>query len=132
MTRRILQRQTRANEPGLMRFHQLGVGQTFRLEGQTYTKLDSLMAVHAGSGQRRLIKRSAEVEPLPEDSDPTPAAPASDALSTATVLAAFDTFYQQCRELLLDTSAPAREAELNAQLERARQDFLDRLKNDIP
>ena len=114
-----------------MRFHQLGIGQQFRFEGETYTKLDSLMAVHAGSGQRRLIKRSAEVASSQDEADTATAVPARDELPTATVLAAFDAFYEQCRELLVDTTAAARQNELNARLEQARQDFLTRLKNGI-
>lgn len=114
-----------------MRFHQLRIGQSFRFQGETYTKQDTLMSVHAGSGQRRLIKRSAEIEPLQDEPDPAPTASAGDALSSAAVLAAFEAFYEQCRELLLDSSAPARRDELNARLERARQDFLDRLENGM-
>lgn len=111
-----------------MRFHQLGAGQQFRFEGETYSKLDSLMAVHAGSGQRRLIKRSAEVEPCRDETDTAAAAPTRDALPTATVLAAFDAFHEQCRALLADAADPTRQDELNARLEQARQDFLARLE----
>lgn len=91
-----------------MRFHQLSVGQTFRFQGETYTKQDSLMSVHAASGRRRLIKRSAEVALLDETPDPVPAAPTQDALSAVAVAAAFETFHLQCRQLLAECSTDAR------------------------
>lgn len=111
-----------------MRFHQLSIGQTFRFQDEIYTKQDSLMSVHAGSGRRRLIKRSAEVEPCRDETETAAAAPTRDALPTATVLAAFDAFHEQCRALLADAADPTRQDELNARLEQARQAFLTRLE----
>lgn len=113
-----------------MRFHQLSIGQTFRFQGETYTKQDSLMSVHAGSGRRRLIKRSAEVELLDETPDPSPAAPTHDAFSAAAVSAAFETFHLQCRQLLAECSNDAQHRErLEARLEQARLAFLEQLQN---
>lgn len=115
-----------------MRFHQLGIGQNFRLEDETYTKLDTLMAAHAGSGQRRLIKRSAEVTPCQNETGITASVPARDELPAATVLAAFDAFYGQCRELLGDCGNDARRREaLEAELEQARRTFFQQLEKGV-
>ncbi|RRQ21493.1 hypothetical protein [Thiohalobacter thiocyanaticus] len=107
-----------------MRFHQLRIGDRFRLEGEIYTKHNALLAVHAASGRQQLIKRSAAVEPCP--SETTAAAPAHREVPAAVVLEAFDAFYDQCRQLL---AGCGNDGQLNARLEQARRVFLDQLQN---
>lgn len=106
-----------------MRFHQLRIGDRFRWEGELYTKHNALLAVHAASGRQQLIKRSAAVEPCP--SEPA-GAPARREFPAAAVLAAFDAFYDECRQLLAGCGS---DRQLDARLEQARQAFLDRLQN---
>lgn len=56
-----------------MKFSQLPIGQPFRFQGKTYSKVSPLMAQAEGESAQRLIPRSAEVEPLgelPQRSEP--------------------------------------------------------------
>ncbi|BAZ93141.1 P pilus assembly protein [Thiohalobacter thiocyanaticus] len=107
-----------------MRFHQLRIGDRFRFEGELYTKHNALLAVHATSGRQQLIKRSAAVEPCPPE---TAGTPARREVPAAAVLAAFDAFYAQCRQLLAECG---NDVQLDARLEQARRAFLDRLQNN--
>lgn len=50
-----------------MRFHQLSIGQRFRFEGETYVKINTLVASCERTSHHRVIRRSAEVALLGAD-----------------------------------------------------------------
>ena len=55
-----------------MRFPQVKVGQRFSFQGDDYTKTGPLTASKEGSGEQRMIKRSAEVTLLDTAGEPIP------------------------------------------------------------
>ncbi len=59
------------------RFHQLRPGQHFQWQGETYEKINPLLARSVDSGAQRLIPRSTQVMPLtgapPPAAEPPPA-----------------------------------------------------------
>lgn len=73
-----------------VRFAHIAVGQRFALAGETFVKVNSLIARHETGGGQQLIPRSEEVEPL-AGSDTPSAQPA--ATLTPALRAAFDDFH---------------------------------------
>lgn len=55
-----------------MRFPQVAQGQRFTYQGKAYTKTGPLTASEEGSGDQRMIPRSAEVTPLDASGEPLP------------------------------------------------------------
>lgn len=51
-----------------MKFHLLPLGSRFELEGETYIKISPLVSERADGGQRRMIRRAAEVAVEPPQS----------------------------------------------------------------
>ncbi len=47
-----------------MRFHRLSIGQRFAFEGETWVKINTLVASCERTAHHRVIRRSAEVRPL--------------------------------------------------------------------
>ncbi len=53
-----------------MRFPQVAIGQRFTYQGKAYSKTGPLTASEEGSGNQRMIPRSAEVTPLDAGGEP--------------------------------------------------------------
>lgn len=98
-----------------MKFQLLPMGARFEYEGKVLTKTGPLTA--AGEGGQRLIPRSAILKPL----DAVAEAPRKSirTLDQATVLSAFDEFYQ--------TALAVADDEGRARLSAAKGFFLERL-----
>jgi hypothetical protein len=94
-----------------MKIHQLPLGARFEFDGGEYVKTGPLVAT--GKGGQRLIPKYAVLKVI-GDTGNVAAEKKSDMLSRAQVLAAFDTFYADCRVLL----APAAQTPLASARER--------------
>jgi len=103
-----------------MKFQQLPVGQRFEWLGECYCKAGRLTASHEGSGQQRLIMRSADVRPF--SAEPAPAAKPPAALTPENVAAAFAACEARWRAALPELSV-----ETAAELEAAAAAFRQRL-----
>lgn len=112
-----------------MKFYELDAGQRFEYEGEIYTKINHVLSHHEQSGEKQLIRRSAEVSLVGGAGPTTPAAPApKKELDQDLVLAAFDTFYNHCLQCVLDMAGkvdPQTLAEADNSLKQARQHFID-------
>jgi hypothetical protein len=91
-----------------MKFNLLAVGQRFELDGETYIKISPLVAEQQKNGQRKLIRKAADVTPTDETRAAQPA-PRTDAISAQRLVQALDVY----------------EAALSAQLQEAVMDTLD-------
>ncbi|MBL3590286.1 MAG: polysulfide reductase chain A [gamma proteobacterium endosymbiont of Lamellibrachia anaximandri] len=78
-----------------MKFPHLPIGQRFRFQDKLYTKTGPLTASEEGSGNSRLMMKSAEVEPLDLQVEKKPKGARS--FSQQQVRGLFD---QACRDLL--------------------------------
>ena len=100
-----------------MKIHQLQNGARFLSQGEEYVKTGPLFGT--GKGGQKLIPRSAVIQAL----DPATGHPASsvadDKLSRAEVLAAYDVFHAECRNLV--------EVDRLIALDRARTKFIKAL-----
>ena len=115
----------------MKKFTLLAVGETFRYQGEEYSKTGPLTAARLTNGQSRMIPRHALVETSGERT--TPAAPATELpeLAGAQVREAFEHYHAGClewlrlaeQELSPETATRIREA-----LEQARERFLTDLK----
>lgn len=95
-----------------MKFTLLPIGARFRYQGEVFSKTGPL-AASSGSGARRMIPRSAVVEPLQDDgTTPRRVSPQRQAL---------DQYHAAAQRLLADATAagPDRLAELTAALDSA-------------
>jgi len=91
----------------LMKIHNLPNGARFEYEGEEYVKTGPLFA--AGKGGQRLIPKYAVLKPIGEvQVEPEKSVP--DSVSRATVLAAVEVFYQECKALVPE----ARNAQIDA------------------
>jgi hypothetical protein len=95
-----------------MKLQNLAIGSRFEYEGKVYVKTGPITATSDPGGQR-VIPRSATLKPL-DDSHTGKTSP--EAIDKATVLNAFNAFYQTCSMCLDASSLPS--------LETARQRFL--------
>ena len=93
-----------------MKIHQLPLGARFEYQGETYVKTAPMMA-RSDAGVQRMVPRYAVLTLVEAESDPS---------SSQGLRRDFDTFYQVCARLV----APESQAELEA----ARERFLERLK----
>jgi len=80
-----------------MKIHQLPVGTRFEYEGEEYVKTGPLFAT--GQGGQRLIPKYAVLKPL-GGIEGVPEKPKNGSLPRANVLAAFETFYMECKRLM--------------------------------
>lgn len=110
-----------------MKFHQLRPGQRFQWQGETYEKINPLLARNLDGGGQRLIPRSTSVN-VSEGDLPTPPATAARTMDLREIRRAFEDYHHSSLHWLerLDgaeeTTAQARDA-----LERARERFLSLL-----
>ena len=100
-----------------MRFHQLSIGQRFRFEGETYVKINALVASCERTSHHRVIRRSAEVAPLAADE------PVAEAGSGQTPDRALDAFRVEAQSILDAVAAGGDARAARARLDKA----LDRL-----
>jgi hypothetical protein len=100
-----------------MRLQDIPIGTRFEYQGRVFVKTGPITAASEAGGQQ-MIPRYAVLKPL----DPLPEKPpaSSRTLDEASVLAAFDAFYQTCFRITDDFS--------RAELEAARRRFLAALK----
>ena len=94
-----------------MRIHLLPMGARFRHEGVEYVKTGPMFGSN-GDG-KKMFPRYVELESL-DDIPPPP--PVSETVRRAAVLAAFESFYTQCRRWAGPENVGV--------LDKARQDFL--------
>ncbi|MDE2584426.1 MAG: hypothetical protein KGN39_03435 [Betaproteobacteria bacterium] len=94
-----------------MKIHQLALGDRFEYQGESYVKTAPMMA-RSDAGVQRLIPRYAVLTPLAEAGIAT--------ADSQGLRQAFDVFYGICAGLV--------PAESLAELEAARNSFLERLK----
>jgi hypothetical protein len=111
-----------------MKFVDLAMGQQFELEGEIYVRAGPLLAAHAESGKQRFMARYMMVRPagaVPVEAPRTPEMFASDA-----VTGALEKYHGHCLDLIGQIEAeipPDQLSSIRAQLDQARQDFLDSL-----
>lgn len=104
-----------------MKFNDIPIGQRFELEGAIYVKSSPMLASPEAGGASRFVARYMQVQPL----DVTSASPrkmAEQQLRMGDVLAAFDVFYEFCRNEL----APA--GEMQEKLRAERETFVATLE----
>jgi len=101
-----------------MKFPHLPIGQRFRFQDKLYTKVGPLTASEEGSGNNRLMMKSAEVEPLDIQVETKPKGPRS--FSEQQIRTLFD---QTC----LEFSQANPGDETKQLLERLQGDFYRRL-----
>lgn len=85
-----------------MKFHQVPVGSSFRLDGEWYVKSTPLIGTQPHSGQDRLIRRSAVVELAGgpgDDAEPSPS-PSPSPPERAALAAALADYRQHCDRCL--------------------------------
>ena len=102
-----------------MKLQHLPMGARFEYQGAVYVKTGPMMAA-AENGEQKLIPRYAVLKPL----DVMPAAPDPKTmrqLPEPVVLAALENFYAHCSRLVDESG--------RFELARARQNFLDAIKN---
>ncbi|MES9858129.1 MAG: hypothetical protein ABW166_16235 [Sedimenticola sp.] len=78
-----------------MKFGQLQMGQKFRLNGEIYSKSGPLQAIPEGSGNHKMIMRSAAIELLEPHSDASKTTKTA-SLDPAVLREAVDRYHQQC------------------------------------
>lgn len=113
-----------------MKFHLVPVGEKFEYQGEVYIKADKLIANSEKTGQNRLIPRSANVQPVSEQTSSTPKVVEEHQVQTTKVLEQFDNYHQQCMQCLSDIDHSTDPDIINRkknQLEDARKVFIDSL-----
>lgn len=108
-----------------MKFSQLAIGQTFRYQGEAYTKTTPLMArpLHA-EGEQRLLPRSAGVELL-DDTAPPRELPGE--IPLAQLDSAMTQLSADINQTLADSGLPAEQ--LNALLRQLQAAFTQCRRN---
>ncbi len=112
-----------------MKFHDLPLGARFELEGAVYVKSGPVLANKEGSGESRFMARYKVVTPL-DGATAKPKAASGKMLKEEAVLAAFESFYGRCQEVLagLGGELPAeRLAALQAEMDGARAGLIKAL-----
>ena len=99
-----------------MKIHQLPEGARFIYEGEEFVKSGPMFA--SGKHGRRLIPKYAVLQPL-DQPVPADAAMRAERLKRTAVVAAFERFWSDCRDLVPEDRQP--------QLVAARTRFLDSL-----
>lgn len=99
-----------------MKIHQLPIGARFEYEGQEYVKTGPLSA--AGKQGQRLIPKYAVLKPLDGPASAVQSAKAG-SIPREAVIAAFETFYAECRNRVATEHLP--------ELTTARERFLKAL-----
>lgn len=99
-----------------MKIHQLPNGAKFEFEGDVYVKTGPMLAT--GKGGQRLIPKYVVLKPLGEPAV-SPETMRRDSLARSDVLAAFDSFYAECKALLPEGQQTA--------IDAARERFLKAL-----
>ena len=115
----------------MKKFTLLAVGESFRYQGEEYSKTGPLTASRSANGQSRMIPRHALVETVGEVTTPATPAETLPELAGAQVREAFESYHAGClewlrlaeQELSAETSMRIREA-----LRQAEQRFLTELK----
>lgn len=110
-----------------MKFHDLAIGQRFKLEGAAYVKTSPVLASREDGGERKFLARYVVVQPL-DGVEQRPAERAEKMLRAEAVLAAFNAYHAHGREALerLEGEIPAdRLQEIADILEEERQGFID-------
>ncbi len=102
-----------------MKFSQLPIGARFRHQGTEYLKTTPLQADPADGGARRLIPRSARVEPLEAAASPATAAPSS--IPVADLAPVMDHLGQELADIITASGLDAEASQ--AALARLRQAF---------
>lgn len=107
-----------------MKFHELGIGQRFELDGAVYVKTSPVLAGQVDGGGSRFMPRYVMVKLL-DDAAPRTEVKPEKSLRAETVLAAFEAYHARCREVL-ERMVPADRLEEAANiLKGERQGFLD-------
>jgi len=111
-----------------MKFSQLTIGQRFAWQGQTWVKSTPLQADPVEGGKRRLVPRSATVEPLEAESeaDTPPARPSQVPLER--LEQALDTFGRELSDIVTGSGL---DAEASAQALRQMQKAFARLRHRL-
>ncbi|BAN69788.1 hypothetical protein [endosymbiont of unidentified scaly snail isolate Monju] len=109
-----------------MKFSQLAIGQHFAWQGQTWVKSTPLQADPVEGGKRRLVPRSATVEPLEAESaaDTLPACPSQIPLER--LEQAMDAFGRELSDI-----GSGLDAEASAQALRQLQKAFARLRHRL-
>jgi hypothetical protein len=113
-----------------MKFQLLPIGARFEYEGKAYVKTGPLTAATEGGGQR-MIPRFALLRPLDGAVAETPRRSRNpdDSVAMARVMAALEAFHGECALLLQAVAGDAaREQSARAELDAARQRFLEALE----
>ncbi len=111
-----------------MKFMDLDMGQQFELEGEIFVRTGPLVASHAESGKQRFMARYMMVKPV--GTVPSEVARKQEMLSSDRVNRALENYHGHCLNLLRQLEAeltPDRLSSIRAQLDQARQAFLDSL-----
>lgn len=107
-----------------MKFHDLAVGQRFEYDGAVYVKTSPVLAGRADGGGSRFMPRYVMVR-LPDDAAPRTEVKQEKPLRAEAVLAAFEAYHAQCRQVLEWAVPAGRLEEAASNLERGRLAFLD-------
>lgn len=111
-----------------MKFQMLAVGDRFEFEGKEYVKVGPLTATCEGG--QRMIPRFATLKPL--DASAAQVGNSSRKLEEALVLAAFESFMQDCANLLQHDAGMLVDAHaLRNALDVARRNFLSELEKSV-
>ncbi|MCG6941098.1 MAG: hypothetical protein LJE69_07595 [Thiohalocapsa sp.] len=108
-----------------MKFPKLPAGARFRWQGEMYRKTGPMTASPESGGERKLIPRSAVVEPV--DATAAPPVPAREDFTAAEVEAALGALMQRVRDYAETLDGPERSA-LEAHLDEAAWTFRAALK----
>lgn len=82
-----------------MKFHDLAIGQRFKLEGATYVKTSPVLANSVDGGERKFLARYVVVQPF-DGEEPRSATSTEKMLRAEAVLDAFNTYHARCHKAL--------------------------------
>lgn len=117
-----------------MKFHQLSIGQRFEFEGEVYVRTRPMIAVREANGSSRMIRRSATVRVLAQETAASTPTHENEGLEREAVLQAFDVFYAHCLRELGDIESAADSEQMKqvrGSLKEARGRFLESLSLKI-
>jgi len=112
-----------------MKFTQVANGAQFEYKGAIYTKSGPLMAVDE-TGASKMLPRSADVTPLTGAIATKPPTDINSEMNVLKVISTFEAFYAQCQACFQEVEGkidPQTLKQMKAELERARQKFIDKL-----
>ena len=113
-----------------MKFHELALNSHFEYQHARYVKETPLVARNIDNNAKKFLARSAIVSVIASDVPQPGTIDENHLLPVLSVCKAFDKFYHHCLERLAQLPlAPATHDDIHAELEQAKQAFLNTIIN---